>query len=385
MAGTKEYIAEFGSKSFEELPFSDSDALTLCEMFYMPLEQTVSSSFDDEPVEFSKAANELYALRNYKHKKLGLMITKNASVNMVAMAATQRYCDMKIYAVNEVYSFQPAIQYCAGTFILPDGTLVVIFRGTDDTIAGWKEDLDLFVKKNPPAYELALNYIEKLASHKDGNFIICGHSKGGNIALHTALKCSDEVRHRIKGIYNCDGPGYHDFGIFHLGTYDEILPVYKHYVPSSSMIGMLLAHDYDYKAVKSSRLTGAFQHDIGTWQIDDGEIVTLPDVNKMAKLTDAAISRVCSFATDEVTTAIDNITTLVIGGIGQETLTETAKHIASSIKGISEAIKEISPVDKDIIKEAFKGSGKFLVETVKDIKNSNVAEMTRLAYSHITR
>ena len=291
MAGIKEYIPQFGDRTFEEYPFNDCDALTLSEVIYMPFETVVSTSFEDDPRNFAEAAKELFESRGSKHQKLGLMITNQSSVDMMAMAETTRFSEMKILAVREVYSAKPAIQYCAATFILPGDELVVVFRGTDDTLAGWKEDLDLFITKNPPSYDLALSYIEELASKREGKIRICGHSKGGNIALMTALKCSDAVRSRIVGVYNNDGPGYHDYGIFHLGTYEEVLPVYKHFVPNSSTVGMLMAHDYDYKAVKSTLLLGPFQHDLGTWQIENGKLVTVPDISFMAKATDVIVAK----------------------------------------------------------------------------------------------
>ena len=385
MAGIREYITQFGDKTFAEHPFNDCDALTLSELIYMPFERVVSRSFDTEPKNYSVAANELFALNGFKHKKLGLMITNHSSINMVAMANTVRFTQMKIAAVQEVYSVKPAIQYCAGTFILPDGTNVVVFRGTDDTIVGWKEDLDLFTQKNPPAYKMALEYIEQVAEKFDGDIIICGHSKGGNIALMTALRCSDKVRDRLKAVYNCDGPGYHDYGIFHLGTYEEILPKYKHYVPSSSFIGMLMAHDYDYKAVKSTKHLGPFQHDVGTWKIKNGEIETAPDIDILAKTTDAVLAIVCSYADDACCKAVDNIVTHLTEGLGQPNLTQTAKHALTSLSGAIGAAKQITPEVKDIIKDSFAGSGKRIIEAVKGINRSNVAEITSEAFAAITR
>ncbi len=385
MAGIKEYIPQFGDRTFEEYPFNDCDALTLSEVIYMPFETVVSTSFEDEPRNFAEAAKELFESRGSKHQKLGLMITNQSSVDMMAMAETARFSEMKILAVREVYSAKPAIQYCAATFILPGDELVVVFRGTDDTLAGWKEDLDLFITKNPPSYDLALSYIEELASKREGKIRICGHSKGGNIALMTALKCSDAVRSRIVGVYNNDGPGYHDYGIFHLGTYEEILPVYRHYVPNSSMIGMMLAHDYDYKAVRSTRLTGAFQHDLGTWKIKDGEIQTADDINLMAKITDMALAVLCSYASERGAAAVDSIVTAFIDGLGQANLTETAKHALSSVRGALKSVKEISPEVKDIVKESFSGVGKEVFSRIKTIRSSNIAELTEKAFAVIAR
>lgn len=107
MAGAREYIIEFGNTSFEEYPFCDADALVLCQIFYMPLERVVSSSFDKAPLALADAANELFNMMGGKYRRLGLMIPKDASKNIMLMAARRRYADVKIQAVEEVFSINP--------------------------------------------------------------------------------------------------------------------------------------------------------------------------------------------------------------------------------------------------------------------------------------
>jgi len=368
MPNSRNYIEEYSKISFEERPFSDADALALCEVFYMPFEQVVTSSFDDEEKNFADAANELFDLRDRKHKALGLMITNAASVNMMIMAETERFSCLKFAAVEEVFSRDPAIQYAAGTFVLPNGDIAVVFRGTDDTIAGWVEDLDLCVRQGTPAYDLAMSHLEKAAAKYSGKIYVCGHSKGGNIALRTAIKCSDEIRSRIVNVFNFDGPGYTNYHLFHTPAYAEILPGYKHYVPSSSLIGMMLCHDYDYKAVKSTRLTGAFQHDMGTWQIFGGEFVFKDDVNFMAKITDEWLGKLVGRLSPETIKAVDAVATAVTQATGVITLTEMSKHLKSAVSGAVSAYKAIDPETKEYFKEAFSGAGKMLFDAAVSVR-----------------
>lgn len=369
MPNSKNYIEEFGGVSFAERPFCDADALALCEVFYMPLELVVSSSFDAEPVNFSDACNELFDIRGNKHAALGLMITKTPSIRLMQMAASERFSEIKVVAVNEVYSKEPAIQYCAGTFLLPGGDIVIVYRGTDDSIAGWKEDLDMMVRQGTPAYDLALDYFSKAAEKFSGNIYVCGHSKGGNIALRTAIKCPDEIRKRIVSVYNYDGPGYYNFHLFNTPAYAELLPGYKHFVPSSSLIGMMLCHDYDYKAVKSSRLTGAFQHDLGTWQIKDGELVIAPDISLMAKLTDAWLAGMVDGLSTVSSAAMDKVVTAITEGTGVETLYALVHNFRSAVGGAVEAYRNIDPETKAAFKEAFNGAGKLLIDSFKAVRD----------------
>lgn len=170
--------------SFRDVPFGDADNLLFCQIFYMPFERVVSESFAAEPVPFPTACNDVFASRGYQHKKLGLMIPADGSHNIMRMAVQPRFAEMKLVGVKEVLSAEPAVQFGAGTFLLPDGTMVIVYRGTDDTILGWKEDLDIFARKEIPSYALALDYLEKAAA-RPSLFFVLTH----RISNHTKSDC----------------------------------------------------------------------------------------------------------------------------------------------------------------------------------------------------
>jgi hypothetical protein len=133
---------------------------------------------------------------------------------------------------------------------------------------------------------------------------------------------------------------------------------------------MMLCHDYDYKAVKSSRLTGAFQHDLGTWQIEEGELVLKPDTNFMAKLTDEWLASLIDSLTENSILAVDSVVTAVTQATGVITLTELVKHLKSAVGGAVTAYKEIDPQTKEYFKEAFSGAGKMLISAAKAVKDN---------------
>lgn len=370
MPSIKEYISEFGNVSFNERAFSDADALALCEVTYMPFESIVSERFSDEPVPFKEAAERLFTARSEKHQKLGLMITAAPSKDMTAMSRLTRFNEMKIVACKGVYCKRPALQFGASTLILPDGTLVVCYRGTNDDIAGWKEDVDLFSHRGTASYTLCVEYIENVAKSFEGDIIVIGHSKGGNVGLYAALNCSEETRKRIKAVYNHDGPGFWNHDLFKTDAYSEILPGYKHYIPSSSFVGVMLAHDYDYKVVKSSKHLGPVQHDLGTWQIENGELVLVSDTDKLSKVTDVFLAKLASRATNEdYRNALDKTLTALTEGTGQKTLSDFAKHIPSSVCGMVKGWKSLDEKTKTDFKGAFSGSVEIIKESISEIKS----------------
>lgn len=379
MPGIKEYIEAIGDVPFAERPFGDADNLTLCQVFYMPFEQAVSPSFDDAPVPFSDACYAVFEKRGYHHKRLGLMIPKDASVNMMAMEAKQRFAQMRLWAVQTEFVHEPAVQYAAGTFLLPDGTAVILYRGTDDTIIGWKEDMDIFINGRIPSYDLALDYLEAVAAHTDGKIILCGHSKGGHLALYAALKTSDAVRDRIACIYNNDGPGYEDYSLFATEAYRALKPRYRHLVPHSSAVGMMLSHDYDFTAVVSNLPLGPLQHDLCSWQIENGALVTREDVDTMAKITDVALGEFLASFSEETRRNAGEVAAALIRAVHIDSLADTAKQLPQAVKRFETGWFGISKDARKLFWKSIAPMPKIIVGAVKNIREETLPNAAKAA------
>ncbi len=368
MSSTSHFIRKFGNKSFTELPFCDVDNAALCEVFYMPLEKVVSESFADEPKSFTEACNELYSYNGNKHKAPGLILMKKISVKLMEMSRQKRYGEMKIYACKEVYRTSPAVQFCAATFILPTGENVVVFRGTDDTLIGWREDFDIYTKREIPSHRLAVEYLENAAEHLKGDIIVCGHSKGGNVALFGALKCSPKVRSRIKVLYNNDGPGFADYSMYRTPAYAQLLPKYRHFVPSSSFVGMMLAHDDDYMVVKSQRIFGPLQHDLASWKVKGTDLSQRPTLSALGKITDYTLKNLVFRLTESQLYSMETVLDEFIEGTGQENLLGFAKHAVSSVSGAKKNWQELDDDTRENFRSSFKGAGEIVKEAVKTVR-----------------
>lgn len=369
MATSKDYIRRHGGEGFDELPFNDIDNLALCEIMYMPFEKVVSDSFSAEPVPFSEACEKLFSYNGNKHVAPGLLLMKKISVKMMAMARSKRYSQLKVAACKCAFDTEPPLQFGAMTFILPGGTSVVVFRGTDDSLIGWKEDMSLYTRKGIPSHALAVDYIEKVADAFPGDIIICGHSKGGNIALYSALKCRDSTRRRIIRLYNNDGPGFVNNDLMNTDEYKQILPNYRHFVPANSFIGMLLAHDNDYKAVKCLGIVGFVQHDLSMWRIRGTEILFRDDISKLAKITDKFLKQMIYRVTDEQGELIDKWFGELIAAIGQEGLKAVAGNIVKSVTGVIDVCRSEDDATRDAVNNFLGGLGKIAVDSVKFVVN----------------
>jgi len=366
MATSMDFIKRYGDKTFGELPFTDIDNLILCEIFYMPFEKVLYKGFNEEPMLFSEACRKVFAYNGYKHISPGFLMNNRISQKMMALADTLRYRDVKVFACESVFGPEPAVQFAAMTFILPDGTNVVVFRGTDDTWVGWREDLDIYTKKGIPSHKLCVDYLERVAKElPDGDIIVCGHSKGGHVALHSALYCDESVRNRIAKVYNNDGPGFYSYNYIDSKPYNEIIKKYRHFVPDSSFVGMLLVHDDDYIPVKSTRLLGMLQHDPSTWKIKGTQFLTRDDLTFIARVTDLVLKKLIYNIDDEHSSNFETVLTAIIAGMGQVNITNFSKNLASSIKGAAQTWKSVDEPAKELFRATFGGLFKIIEECTK--------------------
>lgn len=366
MATSKDFIKKYGNKTFSELPFTDVDNLLLCEIFYMPFEKVLYKGFNDKPVLFSDACNKVFAYNGYKHISPGFLMNNYISQKMMALAETVRYKDVKVYACESVFGTEPAVQFAAMTFILPDDTKVVVYRGTDDTWVGWKEDIDIYTKKGIPSHKLCVDYLERVAKDfPDGDIIICGHSKGGHVALHSALYCDESVRNRIERVYNNDGPGFYSYNYIESKPYNEIINKYRHFVPDCSFVGMLLVHDDDYIPVKSTRLFGMLQHDLATWKIKGTQLLTRDDLTFVARVTDLVLKKMLYNMDEEKTNNFEAVLSAVIAGMGQVNITNFSKNLISSLKGAIDTWSSIDEPAKELFRTTFVGIFTVIEECTK--------------------
>ncbi len=379
MPGINEYIEQFGNRSFTELPFSDADNLVFSQIAYLDFETIVSPSFDAEPQPFSDVCNRLFAAHGYRHSPLGLVLPKDASVNSMRMAIQKRFSEMKVWAVQTSYGRSPALQFAAMTFLLPTGEAVIAFRGTDDTLAGWIEDLDIFLRSDIPSHAYAVDYLKKVAAHTEGKLILCGHSKGGHLALFSAVTADESIRDRIAWVFNNEGPGFPDYSLFTTKEYHDLVPRYRHFVPYASMIGMMLAHDYDYKAVFSTKHFGPFQHDMASWQIVNGAVITRPDVNAMAKIVDILFSEFPRSVSDAGRGILSATADKLSNACDEEMLVGIVRHFPRELKKALDAWFDFPKQTRKEFHAAFRVFPGLVANTVKNIKEQSVPNAAKAA------
>ncbi len=196
--------------------------------------------------------------------------------------------------------------------------------------------------------------------------MLCGHSKGGNLALWAALQSKDSTRARIKGLYNLEGPGFYNYHLYHTPAYKEILDRYYHIIPHGAFIGVMLAHDDDYEVVKSSFPSGPFQHDLTSWMVEEDHPVYMPGLNLVGRFNDLLMKKVMDLIPVEHYGSIEKVADAIVKGAGQLYLTGFTKNLRSSIKGAVDAWNSTDAEMKNEIMESFKGLGAAVPGALKE-------------------
>ncbi len=290
-----DYLDWRGDLSFCDSPINEVDALIFSMLSYLDFQNIVPPTHDTVGITLKAAAHAVFAredsVENEKDKKaLGVLIPKEISRVLQKIKDTRRFRNVELRAfVNEIDP-KREIQFSAMTYLLEDGTAVVTYRGTDDTLVGWKEDLNMCFLPVVPSQAEALKYLKSAAAVHKKDLITAGHSKGGNLAVYAAVKAGKMIRRRIKTVYSNDGPGFSN-SLLDDPVYLEMRPVIRSLVPQSSIVGMLLEHDENYTVVKSREKLGFMQHNGLTWEVLGNSFVHLEKVSDASRRTDRTVNQ----------------------------------------------------------------------------------------------
>lgn len=200
-----------------------------------------------------------------------------------AMAESERFGDLRMHHFIALTNEDISMQFSAMCIDLPDGTMAIAFRGTDNTLIGWREDFNMSFQTRVPGQQAAAYYLAKAAGLSDAPIRLMGHSKGGNLAVYASACVSKKIQKRIESIWSYDGPGMNR-EMSQTEGFGRIRERIHSYVPQTSIIGMLMDYYEPYTVVHSTA-SGISQHDPMTWQIYGPQFVTQPNVDQTAKVT----------------------------------------------------------------------------------------------------
>ena len=332
MADLFDYLIWRGDVPLTLDPFNEVDNLLLSELAYADLAGIVPPDGKEIPI---AEVSRLYAER-LPRESAG--IAGKAARLFRDMAEGARFSPVRLGAyVNEIDPDR-GCQFSAVTFLLPDETAFIAYRGTDGTVVGWKEDFALSYAEATAGQREAAEYLRRAAEKTGRPLRVGGHSKGGHFAVYAAACCGEEAQRQILEIYSNDGPGFREQVLLSPG-YQAIVDRTVSIVPDGSVIGMLMDSACPRRVVRSSAL-GIGQHDGFTWQVERNRFVPAA-LSQASVFMDKTLDGWLAGMDDETRRATFDTLFSVLSSTGEETFRamngqklKTAEAILTALRGL---------------------------------------------------
>ena len=360
-----DYLKEYGDYTLAEKAFSEVDSLVLCQFAYLKFDGIAPTLGEDKP---AVSLHELKNHANYDHLYADERYREDNTALFLGLYHSKRFRDMKVINYVNQIDFATETQFSAVTFRLPNGICYVAYRGTDETIVGWKEDLNLAFSEPVEGQRLSVDYLNRVAENIKGIFYVGGHSKGGNLATYACMNCDKKIRDRIIAIYDHDGPGFRP-EVRARGAYDEIVDRINKTIPRSSLVGMLLYTDGAYKVVESKTI-GLAQHNPYTWLVKEDHFQLVDEIYAGRKFLDESLNQwILSLTQEEMHTFVDTFYKIVLAS-GTDNLIDFTANWFQSIQKIGAALKEIDPQTAKVIMQ--------ILKSLFDITSLNAKERVKI-------
>ncbi|HEM5183890.1 TPA: DUF2974 domain-containing protein [Streptococcus suis] len=340
------YIEDTQYDSFYDQPLNKLDILALTELSYLPFDRLVPASFTETGIRLDHLAEQFEATYQNDFPPFS-MVTKNRLALFALLAKSIRFKSIKVFGFVDDYQLDQEQQFSAISYRLDRQTILTAFRGTDDTIIGWKEDFHMTYMDEIPAQRAASGYLETLMASQNGNFYIAGHSKGGNLALYAACQQATDQQDRILAIYPFDSPGLHKKHLDAPGyknIQDRIHPI----IPQNSIVGMMLETPENAQIVQSNTL-GILQHISFSWEVDGSDFKLAPALTSDSLQTDQALKTwTASLTDDELRDFFDLFFGIFIKA-GIERFSDITVNPLQKLQEMDRLRKEFSPQEAEMV------------------------------------
>lgn len=370
MANIMDYLDWRGDLPLTVSPFNEVDGLILAELSFINFEGIVPPPELGRGVPLRDAAGTYFARHNGQEIDMGVLVPGRIPDLMCRMAHSVRFGGMLLNGYCELMDDAREQQFAALTVELGDGSIYLSYRGTDDTIVGWKEDLNMGYLEVIPSQTRALEYLGRMTrQYPDAKLRIGGHSKGGNLAVYSAAKSSGEIQERIVAVHNNDGPGF-AWDISETPGHKRIASRIHTILPQTSVVGMLMEHEKRYQVVHST-YDGLYQHDGFSWQVMGTQFVHLDDFSREGKLVDETLSSWADSLNTQQREALADALYRVFTASGAKTLSELTEEKLKSAAAMLKTYKNLDRETRRMVTEAFMlffklGTKNFVLDTQEE-------------------
>ena len=332
-------------ETFEEDPLNEVDSLILSWLSYLRFEACTLPK-DGSPLTIHRT----FRAEIFKDFIGDVNSPEETKHLVAACAASPRFRSIPVLFYKEDFDVLEAKQFAACTFRISPMLHYVAFRGTDNTLTGWREDFNLSLVKNTPSQNLAAQYLEEVASKVPGHFIVGGHSKGGHLAVYAAAKAPDYVQVRLDQVYSHDGPGFlnSDFDTTGLlAIRDKI----KKTIPQSSLVGMFFEQECPVDIIDSKKL-GIMQHNALYWQVEGKQLVRRSKLTPDAQIIQNRFNDWIDSFTQKERVFFINTLFDILEDTGASSFRELGDNFTKSLPSIVKASVKLDPYTRKFMLKA---------------------------------
>ena len=258
-----------------------------------------------------------------------------------AMAETARFGDCRMHHFIALTDEDVSMQFSAMCMDMPDDTMAVVFRGTDNTLVGWREDFNMSYQTRVPAQQAAAYYLLKAAKLTDRPIRLIGHSKGGNLAVYAGTSVPEKIQNRIESIWTYDGPGM-NLDVSRSDGFGRIRGKIHSYIPQTSIIGLLMEYYRPYTVVHSTA-KGLEQHDPMSWQVYGQHFEERESIDRTASVVCETLHEMLTNSTPEQRAAFVDTLFRLADNTNATRMSDILNEKFRSLVKMAGGRKELSP------------------------------------------
>ena len=342
------YVQQYGAQTFEDKSLTDIDVLVLTEIAYLPFDEIVPKSFDiTEAISLEQLGKEFETIKEKEHENNPFMITSERIELLEVVSKSQRYKEIKVFGFMNDIDDERTKQFAAVCYQWEEENRWIIFRGTDESLTGWKEDFMMTYSDLIPAQTDAIEYLRKQAATFLGTLNVSGHSKGGNLSLYASAMQEEAIQNRIEQIYCWDAPGVHH-SILGTEGYQRVVSKAKRYIPQDSIVGLMLESQVPYHIIESQG-SGISQHSALMWNIEEDHFVELTELTKNSQLTDQTFKQWTEVVSDEDLKLFFDTFFELIFEMGVETVNDVYYNFRMYMQKFFEKAYQMNPEKREVL------------------------------------
>jgi hypothetical protein len=360
-----DYLDWRGDLSFNQDPLNEVDNLIFSVLSYSDFSGVVPGLDKPGSVTLQEAADRIGPAPHEVTTNLTRSFFAALPLLLEKCAQTERFANLQLSHYIDRIEFAKAEQFSAVVFSLDERLHFIAFSGTDDTLAGWKEDLEMSFREAVPAQKDATRYAQAVMASLGGDFYLGGHSKGGNLAVYAAAHLTPEEQQRIIAVYNNDRPGFLA-NIIEKEGYQRVIHKVTTFIPQSSVAGILLEHEEKFQIIRSNE-TGLMQHNAFSWEVLGKHFVYEQELSKSSLVLSQAIRAWLNNISLEERSQFVEALFKVIDATGAKTLSELSEDKLATARAMITTFTQMEEETQTILKKVVES---FFAESQKILRSS---------------